>query len=184
LQHCPARAARWPSCFWGGAGVLLCGCPRAAGRGSGENVIKVASAPDPAMAANSSSVMPSPPSPAASWDQSARGEQLPGLVKGEDGRRLGLAFRAGATRRVRPSRTLARHEFDASMEFDAEGESPVLAFAREGRAIRPRLRSLDRTKMPGRGHHHTLIIATAEMSASACLETLRRSTDSVLANEP
>ena len=65
--------------------------------------------------------------------------------------------------------------------LDAEGESPVLAFAREGRAIRPRLHSLDRTKLPGRGHHHTLIIATAEMSASAFLETLRRSTDSVVA---
>jgi len=37
--------------------------PRARARGSGENVIKVASAPDPAMAANSSSVMPPPPSP-------------------------------------------------------------------------------------------------------------------------
>jgi len=149
---------------------------------AGAHALPVAQAPDPAMAANSSSVMPSPPSPPPLGTDQARGEQLPGLVKGEDGRRQGIAFRAG-----RDSATSDNSDSphvtssDASMELDAEGESPVLAFAREGRAIRPRLHSLDRTKLPGRGHHHTLIIATAEMSASAFLETLRRSTDSVVA---
>ena len=109
-----------PACTSGKMAELLLGMVR--GRGVGARVGRECHqgrfGADPAMAANSSSDAVAAQT-AASWDRSARGEQLPGLVKGEDGRRQGLAFRAAATRRVRISRTLARHEFDASMDHSS-----------------------------------------------------------------